>query len=126
MPPQREPPKRDKARDPNSARKKRRAAQFGSRPQPAGKEQQRAVAPQPAAARPERQSGGKQRRAMSMPRAPGRIYADGPRELAEALVAALRAPTIDHEIAESLTHPLHSYPARLHPATARILVDVVG
>jgi SAM-dependent methyltransferase len=63
---------------------------------------------------------------MSMPRAPGRIYADGPPELAEALVAALRAPTIDHEIAESLTHPLHSYPARLHPATARILVDVVG
>jgi DNA modification methylase len=41
-------------------------------------------------------------------------------------VAALRAPSIDHEVAESLTHPFHSYPARVHPATARILVDVVG
>lgn len=61
-----------------------------------------------------------------MPRAPGRIFADGPRALADALVAALRAPSIDHDIAESLTHPFHSYPARLHPATARVLVDVVG
>src|SRR5688572_21456448 len=114
--------KRDKARDPNSARKQRRAAQFGQ-PQ-AATNVQRAADPQPAEqrAQPRPQSGGKQRRAMSMPRAPGRIYADGPRELAEALVAALRAPTIDHEVAESLTHPLHSYPARLHPATARILV----
>lgn len=61
-----------------------------------------------------------------MPRAPGRIFADGPRELAEALVAGLRAPAIDHEVAESLTHPFHSYPARLHPATARVLVDVIA
>ncbi|HEU0035729.1 MAG TPA: DNA methyltransferase [Kofleriaceae bacterium] len=61
-----------------------------------------------------------------MPRAPGRILADGHPELADALVAALRAPKTDHEIADSLTHPLHTYPARLHPATARVLVDVVG
>lgn len=61
-----------------------------------------------------------------MPRAPGRIFADGHRELAEGLVEALRAPGVDHDIAESLTHPFHSYPARLHPATARVLVDVVG
>lgn len=61
-----------------------------------------------------------------MPRAPGRIFADGDRDLAEAAVAALRAPAIDHDIAESLTHPFHSYPARMHPATARILVDIVG
>src|SRR3954462_15823812 len=61
-----------------------------------------------------------------MPRAPGRIFADGVRNSAEALVAALRAPHIDHEIADSLTHPLHSYPARLHPATARLLVELVG
>jgi len=62
-----------------------------------------------------------------MPRAPGRIFADGiSRQLTDALVAALRAPTIDHDIAESLTHPFHSYPARLHPATARVLVDIVG
>jgi hypothetical protein len=68
----------------------------------------------------------RQRRALSLPRAPGRIFADGARDSAEALVAALRAPHIDHEIAESLTHPLHSYPARLHPATARLLVELVG
>src|SRR5688572_5460589 len=61
-----------------------------------------------------------------MPRAPGRIFADGDRNLAEAAVAALRAPQIEHDVAETLTHPFHSYPARLHPATARILVDVVG
>jgi SAM-dependent methyltransferase len=61
-----------------------------------------------------------------MPRAPGRIFADGDRELAEALVAALRAPELDHDIAETLTHPFHTYPARMHPASARVLVDVVG
>jgi hypothetical protein len=61
-----------------------------------------------------------------MPRAQGRIFADGERELAEGLVAALRAPAIDHEVAESLTHPFHTYPARLHPATARVLVDVIA
>ena len=60
-----------------------------------------------------------------MPRAPGRIDADGRPETADGLVAALRAPHLEHDIAESLTHPFHSYPARLHPATARILVDIV-
>src|SRR5678815_1148480 len=61
-----------------------------------------------------------------MPRAPGRILADGIRGSADALVAALRAPHVDHDIAESLTHPFHSYPARLHPATARLLVELVA
>jgi len=60
-----------------------------------------------------------------MPRAPGRIFADGARASADALVAALRAPHIDHDVADSLTHPFHSYPARLHPATARMLVELV-
>ena len=59
-----------------------------------------------------------------MPRQPGRITADGPH--ADALAAALRAPHVDHDIAESLTHPFHSYPARLHPATARVLVENAG
>jgi hypothetical protein len=63
---------------------------------------------------------------MSMPRSPGRVLADGHRETAETLVAALRAPTIAHDVAESLTHPFHSYPARLHPATARILVEYLA
>ncbi|MCX5747365.1 MAG: DNA methyltransferase [Proteobacteria bacterium] len=61
-----------------------------------------------------------------MPRTPGRIFADGPPDLAEILVAALRAPQIDEETADSLTHPFHTYPARLHPATARILVELVA
>jgi len=59
-----------------------------------------------------------------MPRQPGRITAEGPH--ADALAAALRAPHVDHDIAESLTHPFHSYPARLHPATARVLVENAG
>ncbi len=70
--------------------------------------------------------GGKQRRSLSMPRSPGRINADGPRDLAEALVASLRAPVEDDVAADSLTHPFHTYPAKLHPATARILVDIVA
>ena len=61
-----------------------------------------------------------------MPRSPGRIFADGVVGSADALVAALRAPHIDHDVAESLTHPFHSYPARLHPATARVLVELVA
>ncbi|HLL21450.1 MAG TPA: hypothetical protein VK427_04935, partial [Kofleriaceae bacterium] len=62
-----------------------------------------------------------------MPRTPGRITADGHRGYAEGLVAALRAPqNEDDETFESLTHPFHSYPARLHPATARILAEIVG
>lgn len=61
-----------------------------------------------------------------MPRTAGRITADGDRYLAEGLVAALRAAQEDDEIAESLTHPFHSYPAKLHPATARVLAEIVG
>ena len=61
-----------------------------------------------------------------MPRAPGRITADGVPASAEVLVAALEAPRRDHDVAESLTHPFHGYPARLHPATARVLVELVG
>lgn len=59
-----------------------------------------------------------------MPRAPGRIFADGPRQLVDALVASLRAPATDHDVSETLTHPFHSYPARLHPATARVLSEL--
>jgi len=61
-----------------------------------------------------------------MPRAPGKIFADGPRELADTLVAALRAPVLGHEVAETLTHGFHSYPARLHPATARVLAELLA
>jgi hypothetical protein len=62
-----------------------------------------------------------------MPRSPGRITADGDRALAEGLVAALRAAQQrDDDHSESLTHPFHSYPARMHPATAQILAEIVG
>jgi hypothetical protein len=61
-----------------------------------------------------------------MPRAPGRIDADGERRVAEGLVTALRAAASDDVVAESLTHPIHSYPARMHPATVRVLVEIVA
>ena len=61
-----------------------------------------------------------------MPRAPGRIMAGGVGATADVLAAALRAPNVDHDVAESLTHPFHSHPARLHPATARVLVELVA
>jgi hypothetical protein len=41
--------------------------------------------------------------------------------LEEALVVASQ----DQETAESLTHPVHPYPARMHPATAGRLVEIV-
>jgi hypothetical protein len=61
-----------------------------------------------------------------MPRTPGRILRDGLTPTATALVAALEAAQQDRETAETLTHPFHTYPARLHPATAKVLVDVLG
>jgi hypothetical protein len=66
----------------------------------------------------------KERRSLSTVRAPGRIDADGDRQLAGALADAL-AEGRDREISDSLTHPVHTYPARMHPATARHLVEIV-
>jgi ketosteroid isomerase-like protein len=59
-----------------------------------------------------------------MPRTPGRIDGGGEPVLAGRLVAALAAANTDREIAESVTHPFHTYPARMHPATARALVEL--
>jgi len=56
--------------------------------------------------------------------APGRIDTGGDPELAHQLADALREGR-DREVNESLTHPLHTYPARMHPGTARRLIDVV-
>lgn len=61
-----------------------------------------------------------------MPRAPGKIFRDGDSATATALVDALTAAQTDRETAETLTHPFHTYPARMHPATARLLVELVG
>jgi tRNA G10 N-methylase Trm11 len=67
---------------------------------------------------------GKDRRAFSTVRVPGRIERGGDAALSGELAAALEQAREHHEIAESLTHPLHSYPARMHPATARALVRI--
>src|SRR5258705_594429 len=61
-----------------------------------------------------------------MPRTSGRIHRDGLTETATVLVAALEAAQSDRETAETFTHPFHSYPARLHPATAKRLVEFIG
>src|SRR5437879_1868468 len=60
-----------------------------------------------------------------MPRAPGKIFRDGDSATAKMLVDALTAAQTDDETAETLTHPFHTYPARLHPATAKVLVELV-
>lgn len=61
-----------------------------------------------------------------MPRTAGRIHRDGVTHTATVLVEALEAAQKDRETSETLTHPFHTYPARLHPATARVLVDFIG
>jgi len=86
-------------------------------PRPAGPRGQKRA---PAAARPAGPRG--QKRALSTARAGGRIERGGDRALAEILADALRAPASEPHIAESLTHPLHTYPARMDPATARHLI----
>lgn len=68
---------------------------------------------------------GRDRRSLSMPRAPGFIDAGGDPRLATLLAQALRDAGEDDVVADSLTHPVHTYPARMHPATARRLVEVV-
>jgi hypothetical protein len=68
---------------------------------------------------------GRQRRSLSMPRTAGRIHRDGLTATATGLVAALEAAQTDRETADTFTHPFHTYPARLHPATARILVELL-
>jgi len=60
-----------------------------------------------------------------MPRSSGAVTSSGEPALAAALADALRAANRDQITAESLTHPVHSYPARMHPATARALVELL-
>src|SRR5690349_3629074 len=65
-----------------------------------------------------------ERRSLSTVSAPGRIGFDGDRGLGQELANAL-GDARDREVAESLTHPLHTYPARMHPATSRRLIALV-
>ncbi len=52
------------------------------------------------------------------------VKSGGIKHLAEALGDALRGSREDEVVNDSLTHPLHTYPARMHPATARALVTL--
>lgn len=71
------------------------------------------------------QSGGeKQRRSQATTRRGAGIKAGGIKRLREPLTFALRGAKDDEVVKNSLTHPLHSYPARMHPATARALVQL--
>lgn len=62
-----------------------------------------------------------------MPARRGRMEWSGEATLAEPLAEALQAANRDRDrvTAQSLTHNLHSYPARMHPATARALVELL-
>ena len=74
-------------------------------------------------ARPENRPG--QRRAFTPARSPGEIDQGGDPVLATRLVDALRAAREDSDRATSCTHGLHTYPARMHPATAHALLGLV-
>jgi SAM-dependent methyltransferase len=65
---------------------------------------------------------GRQRRALSQASAGGRIERGGDPDLAARLAGALLAAQRESEVAESGTHGFHTYPARMHPATARHLI----
>lgn len=66
----------------------------------------------------------KERRAFTPARTPGRIERGGDEDLSRALADALTQAQRDRDTAHSATHELHTYPARLHPATARRLVTL--
>ena len=64
----------------------------------------------------------KQRRSLTASRE-GRVESGGDPALAPVLQAAIETPSSDREIARSLTHGFHTYPARMHPAIARVLIE---
>ena len=69
----------------------------------------------------------KQRRALSPARTPGAIVTRGPRDITHALRLALSSPQDERtdRASHSLTHDIHTYPARMHPATARALIELI-
>lgn len=95
-------------------------------PRPADRASIRGRVPARGSDRGNDRGGAGQRRAFSMPSAPGRIGTGGDPALADRLGFALHVAGSDDLIVESLTHPFHSYPARTHPATARELVALVS
>lgn len=59
-------------------------------------------------------------------RAGGNIQWSGATEEAKLLADAMAAAAREDRRAETLTHPFHTYPARMHPATARRLVEALA
>lgn len=68
----------------------------------------------------------RQRRALTVVRGGGRVERGGDRGLSELLADALAAPARDPEAARTYTHPFHTYPARMDPATVRVLIAGLG
>ncbi len=72
----------------------------------------------------DRPADGRQRRSLSQARSGGRIERGGEPQLAEALADALAAAQREDDVGQTLTHGFHTYPARMHPATARHLIGL--
>lgn len=64
----------------------------------------------------------RKRRALSVVRGRGRVSRGGDSAASDILARAMLAPGQDDSYARQLTHGIHSYPARMHPATTRTLV----
>ncbi len=56
----------------------------------------------------------------------GRIDLGGDPTVAAMCAKALDTAGRDPGAAESYTHPLHTYPARMHPGTARVLIEALA
>lgn len=73
----------------------------------------------PRAARPTKLAAGPRGKRKSADVSAGRVRAaEGPADLTRVLVAALRA----HGEIERVTHRFHTYPARMHPDAARVII----
>ena len=68
----------------------------------------------------------RQRRALTVVRGGGRVERGGDGALSEVLAEALRAPDRDPDAARTFTHPFHTYPARMDPASVRALLAGLG
>jgi SAM-dependent methyltransferase len=66
----------------------------------------------------------RKKRALAHARRGGRLGQRGDASVADLLVGALVEARRNDDLLSSLTHPVHSYPARMHPATARSLVQL--
>lgn len=75
--------------------------------------------------RPVERTPGPERRALTMQRG-GRIDLGGNPDAAALCARALDTAGREPGAAERYTHPLHSYPARMHPGTARVLIDALA